>query len=116
MAIAPMLPLLLLFFSLALTCRRLIDRRAYPLVFVVIFFANSVLGMFMPTRIDHHGWQLALLAVTVAGLVDEKPGRGGAVVGLASAVSVSPSTRIRTTARCGPIPAGGPKNASNAAS
>jgi len=87
-AIAPMLPLLLLFFSLALTCRRLIDRRAYPLVFVVIFFANSVLGMFMPTRIDHHGWQLALLALTIAGLVDEKPGRGGAVVGLASAVSL----------------------------
>ncbi len=87
-AIAPMLPLLLLFFSIALTCRRLIDKRAYPLAFVVLFFANSVLGMFMPTRIDHHGWQLALLALTIAGLVDEKPGRGGAVVGLASAVSL----------------------------
>lgn len=87
-AIAPMLPLLLLFFSLALTCRRLIDRRAYPLVFVAIFFANSVLGMFMPTRIDHHGWQLALLALTIAGLTDSKPTRGGAVVGMASAVSL----------------------------
>ena len=31
-AIAPMLPLLLLLFSLALTVRRLVDRRAYPLV------------------------------------------------------------------------------------
>ena len=87
-AIAPMLPLLLLFFSLALTCRRLIDRRAYPLVFVAIFFANSVLGMFQPTRIDHHGWQLALLALTIAGLTDPKAGRGGAVVGIASAVSL----------------------------
>lgn len=87
-AIAPMLPLLLLFFSLALTCRRLIDRRAYPLAFVAIFFANSVLGMFQPTRIDHHGWQLALLALTIAGLTDPKGGRGGAVVGIASAVSL----------------------------
>jgi hypothetical protein len=87
-AIAPMLPLLLLFFSLALTCRRLIDRRAYPLVFVAIFFANSVLGMFQPTRIDQHGWQLALLALTIAGLTDPKAGRGGAVVGIASAVSL----------------------------
>jgi len=65
-AIAPMLPMLLLLFSLALTSRRLIDRRAYPLAFVALFFANSVLGMFMPTRIDHHGWQLALLALTIA--------------------------------------------------
>ena len=62
-AIAPMLPLLLLLFSLALTARRLIDRRAYPLVFVALFFAGSAGGMFMPTRIDHHGWQLALLAL-----------------------------------------------------
>jgi hypothetical protein len=57
-AIAPMLPLLLLLFSLALTARRLIDRRAYPLVFVALFFAGSAGGMFMPTRIVHHAWQL----------------------------------------------------------
>jgi hypothetical protein len=87
-AIAPMLPLLLLLFSLALTCRRLVDRRAYPLAFVAIFFANSALGMFMPTRIDHHGWQLAFLALTIAGLADPRPGRGGAIVGIASAMSL----------------------------
>ena len=86
--IAPMLPLLLLLFSLALTCRRVIDRRAYPLAFVALFFANSALGMFMPNRIDHHGWQLALLALAIAGLADPKPARGGAVVGLATAVSL----------------------------
>ena len=33
-AVAPMLPLLLLFFSLALIVRRLIDRHAYPFAFV----------------------------------------------------------------------------------
>ena len=87
-AIAPMLPLLLLLFSLALTARRLIDRRAYPLVFVALFFAGSTVGMFMPTRIDHHGWQLALLALAVAGLADPKRARGGAVTGIASAMSL----------------------------
>jgi len=87
-AVAPMLPMLLLLFSLALTCRRLIDRRAYPLAIVVLFFATSVIGMFVPNRIDHHGWQLALLALTIAGLTDSKPGRGGAVVGIATAVSL----------------------------
>ena len=87
-AIAPMLPFLLLLFSLALIVRRLIDRRAYPLVFVALFFANSALGMFMPARIDHHGWQLALLALVVAGMTDPRRARGGAVTGIASAMSL----------------------------
>ena len=87
--IAPMLPFLLLVFSLALTCRRLIDRRAYPLAFIALFFANSALGMFMPNRIDHHGWQLALLMLTITGLTDPRAGRGGAVVGIATAASLS---------------------------
>jgi MFS family permease len=87
-AIAPMLPLLLLLFSLALTVRRLVDRRAYPLAFVALFFAGSAMGMFMPARIDHHGWQLALLALAIAGLADPKRARGGAVAGIASAISL----------------------------
>ena len=62
-AIAPLLPYLLLLFSLGLTARRLIDPRAYPLAFLAMFFAGSTNGMFMPERIDHHGWQLALLAL-----------------------------------------------------
>jgi hypothetical protein len=87
--IAPMLPMLLLLFSIALTARRLIDRRAYPLAIVVLFFAGSALGMFMPNRIDHHGWQLALLALTIAGLADPKAARGGATVGIATALSLA---------------------------
>ena len=76
-AIAPLLPYLLLLFSLALTARRLIDPRAYPLAFVAAFFAGSTNGMFMPERIDHHGWQLALLALSMAGMADPKRVRGG---------------------------------------
>ena len=88
-AVAPMLPLLLLLFSVALTARRLIDRRAYPLAFVALFFAGSTLAMFMPARIDHHGWQLALLSLTISGLADPRRARGGAVAGVASALSLS---------------------------
>ncbi len=54
---------LLLMFGLALTTRRLVDPRAVPLVLVALFFAGSTTGMFQPLRIDHHGWQLALLAL-----------------------------------------------------
>ena len=45
--------------------------------------------MYAPDRIDHHGWQLAMLSLTVAGLSDPKGARGGAIVGAASAVSLS---------------------------
>jgi hypothetical protein len=88
-AIAPMLPYLLLLFSLALTARRLIDPRAYPLVFIAIMSAGSTNGMFMPERIDHHGWQLALLALSIASLADAKQVRGGLLLGISSALSLA---------------------------
>ena len=88
-AIAPLLPHLLMLFSLALTARRLIDRRAFALVLLSLVFAGSTSGMFMPTRIDHHGWQLALLAVAVSALADPKRIRGGLVLGLATALSLA---------------------------
>jgi hypothetical protein len=88
-AIAPMLPYLLLLFSLAVTARRLIDRRAYPLVFLAVFFAASTNGMFVPDRIDHHGWQLALLALSISGIADPKRVRGGLILGISSALSLA---------------------------
>jgi hypothetical protein len=87
--IAPLLPYLLLLVSLSLVVRRLIDRRAFPLAFVALFFAGSTNGMFMPMRIDHHGWQLALLALAIAGIADPKRARGGATLGIASALSLT---------------------------
>src|SRR4029079_16703131 len=87
--IAPLLPYLLLLFSLALTARRLIEPRAYPVTFFAIFFAGSTNGMFMPERIDHHGWQLALLALCVAALADPKRIRGGLTLGIATALSLA---------------------------
>lgn len=87
-AIAPLIPLLGLLFGLVLSVRRLIDPRAYPLAFIALFYAGSATGMYMPLRIDHHGWQLALLSFVVAGIADPKRARGGATVGIASAVSL----------------------------
>jgi hypothetical protein len=87
--VAPLLPYLLLLFSLAITARRLIDRRAYPLTFLALMFAGSTNGMFMPERIDHHGWQLALLAISVSAIADPKRVRGGLVLGVSTALSVA---------------------------
>src|SRR3954451_1133388 len=88
-AIAPLLPYLLLLFSLSLTARRLIDPRAYPLALLALFFAGSTNGMFMPERIDHHGWQLALLSLSVAAIADPRRVRGGLILGISTALSLA---------------------------
>jgi hypothetical protein len=88
-AIAPMLPFLLLLLSLALTARRLLGPTAYLLAFIALFFAGSNNGMFMPERIDHHGWQLALLALSISSIADRDRIRGGIVLGLSTALSLA---------------------------
>jgi hypothetical protein len=88
--IAPLLPLAIAFLGLATTARRLVGKYAWPLAIALLVFAcTSTMLMYAPDRIDHHGWQLAMLSLTVAGLSDPKGGRGGAIVGAASAVSLS---------------------------
>jgi hypothetical protein len=88
-AAAPMLPHLLLLFGVALTARRLIDPRAFVLPLVAMILAGLANGMFMPTRIDHHGWQLAFLSVSMAGLVDPRRIRGGLTLGISTALSLA---------------------------
>ena len=88
-ALAPLIPLALLLVSLTLIVRRLVAPAAWPLAIICLFFAGSTLGMFQPTRIDHHGWQLALLALSVAAITDAKRARGGATLGIASALSLA---------------------------
>jgi hypothetical protein len=87
--VAPLLPLLLLLVSLALIVRRLVAPAAWPLAIACLFFASSTMGMFQPTRIDHHNWQLALLALAVAGISDPRRARGGATLGIATALSLA---------------------------
>ena len=71
------------------TVRRLVDPRAWPLAIVFLLGTSTTMLMYLPERIDHHGWQLAMLSLTVAGLCDPRAMRGGLIVGLASAVSIS---------------------------
>jgi hypothetical protein len=88
-AVAPLLPYFVLLTGVALTARRLISPAAFVAALVVLYFAGATNNMFMPTRIDHHGWQLGMLSLVVAGLADPNPRRGGLTVGLASALSLS---------------------------
>jgi len=86
-AVAPLLPMLVAIAAIAVTVRRLISGFAYPLAIALIACAGSADGMWQPLRIDHHGWQLALLAWTMASLIDPRRARGGITLGLATALS-----------------------------
>ena len=87
--IAPLLPLAIVMLGLGATVRRLVAPLAWPLAAVFLLGSTATLLMFMPERIDHHGWQLAMLGATIAGLCDPRARRGGLLVGLSSAVSLT---------------------------
>jgi hypothetical protein len=87
--IAPLLPLAFVMLGLAATVRRLVSPLAWPVAIAILLGTSAAMLMFLPMRIDHHGWQLAMLSLTVAGLCDPRAVRGGATVGLASAVSLA---------------------------
>jgi len=97
--IAPLIPLLPLMLALAFLARRLAKPRAghsgedpghaWIAAMLLPLGAGMGFGMFVPLRIDHHNWQLALTAMTLAGLVDRKWVRGGIVAGVSSALSVA---------------------------
>ncbi|WP_240699779.1 AcrB/AcrD/AcrF family protein [Sphingomonas naasensis] len=87
--LAPLLPLTLTMTGLCLTVRRLVAPQAWLLALIILMGCTSTMLMYAPLRIDHHGWQLACLALTVAGLADTRRARGGATVGLSSALSLT---------------------------
>jgi hypothetical protein len=87
-AIAPLLPMAAAMAAVAVTARRLIAPWAFALAIAILLCGHSVRGQWVPLRIDHHGWQLALLAISVASLIDPKRARGGATLGIATALSL----------------------------
>ncbi|MET0138221.1 MAG: hypothetical protein ABW192_07545 [Sphingobium sp.] len=90
LGIAPLLPLLPLMLALAFITRRLSDGGVgWVFAALLPLSAEMALSMYMPMRVDHHGWQLALTTITLAGLVDANWRRGGIVAGVSSALSVA---------------------------
>jgi hypothetical protein len=88
-AIAPMLAFGAALYGLMLTVRRLVDRWSFLLAAAILMCATTSMLMWMPLRIDHHGWQLASLIVAVAGMADGKRFRGGLTAGFATAFSLT---------------------------
>lgn len=87
--IAPLLPLGVTMAALGASVRRLVAPTAWPLSIIILLGCTATMLMFRPLRIDHHGWQLAFLSLTVMGLADPRRVRGGLIVGLSSAASLT---------------------------
>jgi hypothetical protein len=87
-ALAPLIPLGVALTGLGLTARRLVAPGAYLLAAGIMLCFVTAMTMFMPLRIDHHGWQLALLTLVLTGLADQQAMRGGLTIGIATALSL----------------------------
>ena len=88
-AIAPLFALGASMFAMGAAARRLIAPAAFALGAALLLLAPFPLGMWRPTRVDHHGWQLFCLLLLLAGLADPRARRGGATVGAAVALSLT---------------------------
>ncbi|MBA3896127.1 MAG: hypothetical protein H0X36_03105, partial [Sphingomonadaceae bacterium] len=88
---APLLTLLVLLVGLVFAMRRLFG----PLPSIPLFAplllvsAPAVMAQIHPTRIDHHGWQIAFAALAFAGLLARDPRRSGLAAGTATAIYLS---------------------------
>ncbi|HEX7857976.1 MAG TPA: hypothetical protein VF503_30210 [Sphingobium sp.] len=95
LGIAPLLPLLPLMLALGFITRRLSSNGTttgglgWAFAALLPLSAEMSLSMYMPMRVDHHGWQLALTCITLAGILDRNWVRGGIVAGMSSALSVA---------------------------
>ncbi|HWT12187.1 MAG TPA: AcrB/AcrD/AcrF family protein [Allosphingosinicella sp.] len=88
-AVAPLLPMLVAMGALAVVARRLVDGKAFAIAITLVACAGSARGMWAPLRLDHHGWQLAMLALTLVALTDARRARGGALLGVSTALSLA---------------------------
>lgn len=87
--IAPLFPMLVAMFGVAATARRLLSPNAYLVALVLLMCGHSAMFMWTPLRIDHHGWQLAMLSLVMLSFAVRRPVQGGLLLGGASAVSLA---------------------------
>ena len=88
-ALAPLLALGAGLYATMLAARRLVSPNAFFLAAALLTTASATLLMWMPLRIDHHGWQLAALMWTIAGIADRRQLRGGLTAGGATVFSLA---------------------------
>ena len=85
-AVVPLLLLGSLTAALFVAARRIGEDRLALLAVALLLTSPTILVQLRPLRIDHHGWQIIMAAVALAGALDPHGRRGGIVAGLALAL------------------------------
>jgi len=85
-AAAFIVPMITLGFVVLLTMRiawRLMGEEETAMTALVLAFSMPVMFQLLPTRIDHHGWQIVCALAAINGLMARSPIVGGRVIGIA---------------------------------
>lgn len=92
--IVPLGTFAVILFLLSRLAARLVDRDLAGYCAVIAVVSFPLASQVLPTRIDHHGWQIAAALAALLGLVDRAPRRGGALAGLSIAVGMAISLEL----------------------
>ncbi|AKH43177.1 hypothetical protein FHS61_001122 [Altererythrobacter atlanticus] len=73
---------------------RRFDAETAILACLALGLSTPLLGFVQPMRIDHHGWQVALVMLALAAVMGGDPRRGGMLAGLALAAGLMISLEV----------------------
>ena len=85
LVVVPALTLLAILALVGWIASRVLPRSAVPMAILCVAFAVPVIVQVLPSRIDHHGWQIALALAAMAAMLDHNARRGGWLSGAALA-------------------------------
>lgn len=89
LVLVPALTLLCVILLVARIANRLVGRSALAFAMFPLLLSLPLMLQLRPTRLDHHGWQVAACLAAINGLLAHDPRKGGLVVGLGLAVWLS---------------------------
>ena len=90
----PLLTFLVAAMAIGRLAWRLFDARVAVFSVLACGFLPPMLFQFQPMRIDHHGWQVASVAVALWAISRRSQGPSGAIAGLAMAFGISISIEL----------------------
>jgi hypothetical protein len=88
MVVVPLLTLLLITIAIGRLAWRLFDTQIAIFACLVLATLPPIVMQIQPLRIDHHGWQIFTVALSVWALSWRSPVKGGATAGVAMAIGM----------------------------
>ncbi len=94
MVIVPLVILSFIMLAIGRLAWRIFDRQMAIFSCLVLAALPPIVMQIQPLRIDHHGWQILAVALSVWALSWRSPGKGGALAGIAMGVGMMISLEV----------------------